>query len=140
MRGDFTCPETYAAEMVTFCLLSHAGLAAGNVPFSAASACAGTPYEHEPLFQAEFVAHAALIRDIFGNPFRPITLDPSWLTSTVLALATGIYAERANDRMPILADALEDANCTNEDILNHCRGPGPHVRGCFVVDLLLSKE
>jgi hypothetical protein len=81
-----------------------------------------------------------LIRDIFGNPFRPVTLDPSWLTSTVLALANGIYAERAFDRMPILADALQDAGCGNEDILNHCRQPGEHVRGCWVVDLLTGRS
>ena len=82
----------------------------------------------------------SVIRDIFGNPFRPATLDPSWLTSTVVALARGIYEERAFDRMPILADALQDAGCDNEDVLNHCRGPGPHVRGCWVVDLVLGKE
>jgi hypothetical protein len=78
--------------------------------------------------------------DIFGNPFRPISIAPSWLTSTVVALAKGIYNDRAYDRMPILADALQDAGCENADILNHCRGEGVHVRGCWVVDLLLGKE
>jgi hypothetical protein len=81
-----------------------------------------------------------ILRDIFGNPFRPATLDPSWLTSTVVALARGIYEERAVDRMPILADALQDAGCDSADVLGHCRGPGPHVRGCWVVDLVLGKE
>jgi hypothetical protein len=85
-------------------------------------------------------AQAALLRDIFGNPFRPVALDPSWLTSTVVALAEGIYQDRAFDRMPILADALQDAGCDNEAILNHCRQPGEHVRGCWVVDLVLAKE
>jgi hypothetical protein len=80
-----------------------------------------------------------LLHDIFGNPFRPVSLDPAWLTSTVLALANGVYAERAFDRMPILADALQDAGCDNLDILDHCRGPGPHVRGCWVVDLALAR-
>ncbi len=80
------------------------------------------------------------LRDIFGNPFQPVTADPAWLTSTVVQLATGIYQERAFDRMPILADALQDAGCDNDDILNHCRSDGPHVRGCWVVDLLLGKE
>jgi hypothetical protein len=80
-----------------------------------------------------------VFRDIFGNPFCPVTLNPSWLTSTVLALANGIYDEKAFDRMPILADALQDAGCDNEDILNHCRQPGEHVKGCWVVDLILSK-
>jgi hypothetical protein len=80
-----------------------------------------------------------LIHDIFGNPFRPVVLNPTWLTSTVLALATGIYEERAFDRMPILADALQDAGCDNDDVLAHCRGEGSHVRGCWVVDLVLGK-
>ena len=86
------------------------------------------------------VACLQLLRDIFGNPFRPVSLDPCWRTETVVALAGGIYAERAFDRMPILADALEDAGCDNRDILDHCRGDGPHVRGCWVVDLVLGKE
>ncbi len=83
---------------------------------------------------------ADLIRDIFGNPFRPVTLDPRWLSSTVLDLARTIYDERVWERMPILADALMDAGCDNEEILNHCRGPGPHVRGCWAIDLVLGKE
>lgn len=83
---------------------------------------------------------ASVLRDIFGNPFRPVTVDPSWLTSNVLALAEGIYADRAFDRMPILADALQDAGCDNEDVLTHCRSEGPHCRGCWAVDLLLGKE
>ncbi|HJZ56976.1 MAG TPA: hypothetical protein VKE74_18550 [Gemmataceae bacterium] len=81
----------------------------------------------------------AVIRDIFGNPFCPVTVEPSWLTSTVVALAEGIDADRAFDRLPILADALQDAGCENADILDHCRSDGPHVRGCWVVDLMLGK-
>jgi hypothetical protein len=57
-----------------------------------------------------------------------------------VALARGIYAERAFDRLPILADALQDAGCDNADVLAHCRGRGPHVLGCWVVDRLLKKE
>lgn len=82
----------------------------------------------------------ALLHDIFGNPFRPVALDPAWLTSDVLALARGIYADRAFDRMPILADALQDAGCNQDDVLTHCRDANAvHVRGCWVVDLLLGK-
>jgi hypothetical protein len=55
-------------------------------------------------------------------------------------MAEVIYADSAFDRLPVLADALEEAGCTISDILDHCRGPGPHVRGCWVVDLLLGKE
>jgi hypothetical protein len=85
-------------------------------------------------------AQSALFRDIFGNPFRPVALDPSWLTSTVRSLAEGIYAARAFDRLPILADALQDAGCEDADILDHCRGPGLHVRGCWVIDLVLGRS
>ncbi len=82
-----------------------------------------------------------LIRDIVGNPFRPVTFDPSWLTSDVVLLAQGIYDDRAFDRMQILADALQDAGCDNTDILGHCRDLyATHVRGCWVVDLVLGKQ
>ena len=101
---------------------------------------------------------AALLREIVGNPFRPrnpyksvhmvamgsdhgsrlIPREPG-LTPTVLGLAQAAYDERAFDRLPILADALEEAGCEDGGILDHLRGPGPHVRGCWVVDLLLGK-
>jgi hypothetical protein len=67
-------------------------------------------------------------------------VDSSWLTENVLRLATAIHAEGAFDRLPILADALEEAGCTNADVLTHWRQPGEHVRGCWVVDLLLGKQ
>jgi hypothetical protein len=89
--------------------------------------------------RSEQEAQRAILSDIFGNPFRPVTADPAWLTSTVVELARGIYAEWAFDRLSILADALKDAGCEHPDVLDHCRGPGPHVRGCWVVDLLLGK-
>jgi hypothetical protein len=84
-----------------------------------------------------------LLRCIFGNPFRPTRPDPAWLAwngGTAVKLARAIYDERAFDRLPILADALEEAGCTDADILSHCRGEGPHVRGCWVVDLILGKQ
>ena len=83
----------------------------------------------------------AVMRCVVGNPFRPVSFDPAWRTSDVVALARGIYDERAFDRMPILADALQDAGCTNDDILSHCRDIStPHARGCWVVDFILSKS
>jgi hypothetical protein len=88
---------------------------------------------------AEHKVQGRLLRGIVGNPFRPVTVNAAWLTPTVVQLARGIYSERAFDRLPILADALMDAGCENEDVLDHCRGDGPHVRGCWVVDLLLGK-
>jgi hypothetical protein len=84
-----------------------------------------------------------LLRDIFGNCFGHITINRTWLTwndGTVCRIAHAIYDERAFDRIPILADALEDAGCDNAEILNHCRSDSPHVRGCWVVDLLLGKD
>jgi hypothetical protein len=84
--------------------------------------------------------HAILFHDLLGNPFRPIEFDSSWLTTNVRDLAKTIYNEKAFERMAILADALMDAGCNNDDVLNHCHGPGPHVRGCWVVDLILGKE
>jgi len=83
---------------------------------------------------------AHLLRDIFGNPFRPATLDTAWRTSTVLALAAQMYESRDFGAIPILADALQDAGCDNDDVLNHCRDEKQvHVRGCWVVDLVLGK-
>ncbi len=83
---------------------------------------------------------ADMMRCIFGNPFRPVAFDPSWLTSTAVAIAQGMYESRDFSAMPILADALQDAGCDNADILDHCRGVGPHVRGCWVIDQLLGKQ
>jgi hypothetical protein len=86
--------------------------------------------------------HAGILQDILGNPFRPVTTKPAWLIwndGTVVKIAQAIYDERAFNRMPILADALEDAGCDNDDIITHCRIEGPHVKGCWVVDLLLGK-
>jgi hypothetical protein len=102
----------------------------------------------EPLKQARWAisepVHASLLRDIFGNPFHsqatlPLTLL-AWNDRTVPRLAQSIYDKRNFALLPILADALEDASCTDRAILDHCRGPGPHVRGCWAVDLLLGKQ
>jgi hypothetical protein len=83
---------------------------------------------------------ATQVRDIFGNPFRPVAFDPGWRTSDAVALARAIYDERSFDRLPILADALMDAGCEDEQVIEHCRSEGTHVRGCWVVDLVLEKE
>jgi hypothetical protein len=90
--------------------------------------------------RGERAVQASLLRCIFGNPFRPIAADPSWLTSTVVGLADAIYNDRAFDRLPILADALVESGCDNPDILRHCRSEGPHARGCWACDLLLKKS
>jgi hypothetical protein len=87
---------------------------------------------------------SACVRDIIGNPFRPSPgLPPAvlaWNDGTVRRLAAGIYEERGFDRLPILADALLDAGCDEGELIAHCRSEGPHVRGCWAVDLILGKE
>jgi hypothetical protein len=82
---------------------------------------------------------AILLRDVFGNPFRAVTFSQSWRTDTAVSLARQMYEARNFSAMPILADALQDAGCDNDEILDHCRQPGEHVRGCWVVDLVLGK-
>jgi hypothetical protein len=93
----------------------------------------------DPAIASENEFQTRLLRDIFGNPFRSVAFSPDWRTSTVVALAQQMYESRDFGVMPILADALQDAGCDSDDILDHCRAPGPHVRGCWVVDLVLGK-
>jgi hypothetical protein len=81
-----------------------------------------------------------LVREIFCNPLRPLSVAPAWRTPQALAVARTAYEERRWQDLPLLADALEEAGCTEKQILSHCRGPGPHARGCWVVDLVLGKE
>jgi hypothetical protein len=91
----------------------------------------------------EDAVQSAHLRDIFGNPFRRVKSKRSWRTwngGTVPKLAQVIYDERRFHDLPVLADALEEAGCADEDILAHCRQPGEHVRGCWVIDLLLGKD
>jgi hypothetical protein len=92
-------------------------------------------------------ARADLLRDLFGNPFRPVALDPAWLTPTVQALAQAAYEERVLPsgeldlaRLKVLADSLEEAGCSQAAVLDHLRGPGPHVLGCWAVDLVLGRK
>src|SRR5262249_6154750 len=101
----------------------------------------------EATSEAEEMAQCLLVRDVFQSPFRPITLNPAWLTPTVTSLASAAYEQRLlpsghlePERLAVLADALADAGCQEASIFQHLRSPGPHVRGCWVVDLLLNKE
>jgi hypothetical protein len=96
---------------------------------------------------AECRAQTPILRDIFGNPFRPVAASPAWQTPQVVALAQAAYDQRLLPaghldpaRLSVLADALEEAGCANADLLGHLRGPGSHVRGCHVIDLVLGKE
>jgi hypothetical protein len=87
---------------------------------------------------------AAQVRDIFGNPFRPPpAIDPSWLgwnDGAVISLARAIYEESRFEDTPVLADALEEAGCRDEEVLGHLRGPGQHAKGCFLIDLLKGRN
>jgi hypothetical protein len=91
----------------------------------------------------EKTSQCSLLRDIFGTPFLPVSLDPAWLTwhdGLLDSMAQKMYDSRDFSDMPVLADALEEAGCQDPDILGHCRSGGEHVRGCWVVDALLGKE
>jgi hypothetical protein len=87
---------------------------------------------------------AKVLRDCFGNPFRRSPPLPpavlAWSDATVRRMAEGIYDERAFRRLPVLADALIDAGCDNEELLAHCRSGGPHVKGCWAVDMILGRQ
>jgi hypothetical protein len=88
-------------------------------------------------------AQCDLVRELFGNPFRPVAVDPAWLTwnrGLVVDLARSIARAGAYERLPVLADALEDAGCDNTDLLTHLRGPNGHVRGCWALDLLIVES
>jgi hypothetical protein len=88
----------------------------------------------------EFSYQCDLLRCVFGPvAFGPVTIDPAWLTPVVKQLARPIYERRAFGRLPVLADALEEAGCSDADLLGHLRGPGPHVRGCWALDLVLGR-
>jgi hypothetical protein len=121
-------------ELAQKACLSEAGRAASTAAFYAGGWAMPAP---------ERVKQAAVLRDIVGNPFHPIALATAWKQwqgGLVVALAQSIYEERAFDHLPILADALEEAGCDNPEILGHLRGPGPHTRGCWAVDIILGRE
>jgi hypothetical protein len=119
------------------------------VAFTAASSCinpavttvagAETSMEYSRAMDAELRLQCDYLRDIFGNPFHRRT-EPWPHSLSVQSMANAAYEDLSFANLPILADALEEAGCTDAEILTHCRGPGPHVRGCWVVDLILGKS
>jgi hypothetical protein len=132
----------------------HAGIFAMSIwKISHSAVCATYPPNNGPLLRTALsdLGHPRLdqgvlldlFRCVMGNPFRvpaPDTRACEWRTHTIECLTQAIYEERAFDRLPVLADALEEAGCTDAEILSHCRQPGEHVRGCWVVDLILGKQ
>jgi hypothetical protein len=130
---------TCAAAAARGTLSSNPSNAAWNV---AGSSAGEDGDEGEPAWEAHRAKQADLFRDIFG-PYRPVKLYRSWLSwqgGAVPKLAQEIYENRCVERLPALADLLEEAGCSSADILEHCRSANEHVRGCWVLDLLLGKK
>jgi len=90
--------------------------------------------EHAALTKVQL----ALLREVLGNPFRRSAFENTWRTSKIVALSQWIYANFAFDCLSVLADVLEDAGCVDKQLLDHCRGPGLHVRGCWALDFALG--
>jgi|SRR5579883_391650 len=145
--SDYALGELYvldgvASQQFLFALVAVARGYISQVAETCSSAIVGAKNEQsENPDREENLAQAAILRDIVGNPFRPVTFSPEWRTDTAVTLARQIYESRDFSAMPILADALQDAGCDSDDILSHCRDPKQvHVRGCWVVDLVIGKE
>jgi hypothetical protein len=145
---EATGPQAMMQEPAEFAAAAAAWAASRDEMERAAEAALGAVFYgtaeegRSPSRDEERRAQAALIRCVVGPRFRRAPLDPAWLAwqgGTVRKLAEAIYEGRAFDRLPVLGDALEDAGCTDANMLDHCRGPGPHARGCWAVDLLLGK-
>ncbi len=132
--------------------VARTGRVIPNFPEQAYQAAAGTANQvaHTtplPYREEQWNSQVGFIRCIIGNPFRPISNNPAWLTPTVTGLATAAYEHRILPsghldpaRLAILADALEDTGCDDADLLGHLRDPGPHVRGCWPLDAVMGKE
>jgi hypothetical protein len=142
-RAAYWAASCRAGESVWNVCAAAAGAAAMAAARDAQAAGQdrGRAWENAHASVATF--QASLLRECFGNPFRPPIIQPEWLAwngEIVRLLARAVYEEEAFDRLPVLADALEEAGCTDAEVLGHLRGAGPHVRGCHVVDALLAKE
>jgi hypothetical protein len=135
LLAEVQSPLAYGvAAAALFCVHDSAFTAALEVASEASNAAAFTNRHG-----SEAAEQAKLLRCIFGNPFRPLALDASLLSFTVVKMAQAIYEERAFERMAVLADALEENGITGE-ALAHCRSDTPHARGCHVIDLILGKK
>lgn len=138
-RADNHCRETETMALLVGCEWEdHAKLAftAGHASQAAADWAGKWARDMDRLAQCD------ILRDIFGNPFRDIAISPIWRTwneGAARKLARVIHADRSFDQLPILGDALEEAGCDDEAILAHCRESGVHVRGCWVLELLLEE-
>jgi hypothetical protein len=136
-ENEFDKGDPHAPAVVT----------AGHAAWAAAHAQGQRPLSGSAGEVAERQQQAGMLRDIFGNPFRLVSIPPAWQTSQVVAVAQAAYEQRElpagtldTTRLAVLADALEEAGCTGQEVIGHLRGPGPHVRGCWAVDLILGKQ
>jgi hypothetical protein len=150
---EWGCVPGGLAALATVCLVGAGEVDARGVATHAASEVAldagqvrsgkdASEVASGEAFAAEAAAQCLLLREIFHNPFRPSALDPAraaWRAGAARAIAQGIYEDRAFAQLPILADALQEAGCADSTILDHLRGPGSHVRGCWALDLVLGK-
>lgn len=142
---------TEAAAMITRAsdaslpaLIAYASTAAWYTIFCKAGSAALTTCDADATEWYAYnnieMPHPKLLREIFGNPFRSISLESRWLTPTVIEEARRIYENRAFDRLPVLADALKDVDCNSTELTNHLQSEEPHFRGCWVIDLVLGKS
>jgi hypothetical protein len=133
---DFPTPnaQSHCIENLTLKLIREKGVLCALAAATGLGFATGGDH-----FESVVREQSRLLRCVVGNPFRPVAFDPGWRTSTVVALADSIYAERDFGLLPILSDALEEAGCNHPDVLSHCRHDGLHVRGCWVIDALIGK-
>lgn len=153
--ADTSLPSAIMPTMVTDRAMTWAGQAAVDLTSSSPATAIASQVAHDVARTAEEVAawdtawaariwnRAPFLREIFGKPFRPTAINPAWLhwhDNLIPQMAQNMYEESTFVDLPILSDALIDAGCANQDIIDHCRSKEPHVRGCWVVDLLLGKS
>ncbi len=150
-----------AEDIAVYLSLEAVSFATAEVADFASSCCRDAQYaiyreavtesdDADGVGKAEYGRQCDLLRDIIGNPFRTASINPAWLAwnhGTISTIVQTICDNREvpsgnlhATRLAVVANALEEAGCANADILDHCRSDGLHVRGCWVVDLLLGKE
>jgi hypothetical protein len=150
--GSLACGAAVSAADESPEPLDPADVAADGIAYAEAARHIIPEEQPEPLGQPGFRAHwqrrmeeesraqCVALRDIFGNPFHPVTAEAAWRTPAVVALARSVYAERRFEELPVLAAALEEARADDAELLAHLRGPGPHMSGCWALDLVLGKS
>jgi hypothetical protein len=142
LDGEVSVEEWFAAYSGAggIILPDHVQCLLAPDPRSAVRRVAGQPGLKMYLGGRRYSLPGDLLRDVFGNPFHPVLIDPLWRTPDVLTLAQHISTSGDFSALPVLADALEEVCCTNADVLSHCRAGGDHVRGCWLLDSLLGKS